>query len=216
MLSGYGRERRRSRCLGSRCNATLLARRSCGRHHRRGRLRLSASVTRRSAFVCAPAWHPFCRYDAKLTINRPDAAAPRAQVPESPLGAKFRNRAACRSKLEVRRRYVLALRTLSSICQFQAGLLSLIGAMTSAQGRSRQIVARQRLLDVRCSPKATQVRALASVAKGHGGGRREPLQRPVMIVARFYAQSPGPCCGTSRQHRSDGCERWCERLSHAQ
>ena len=34
--------------------------------------------------------------------------------------------------------------------------------------------------------KRRKVRALASVAKGHGGGRREPLQRSVMIVARFY------------------------------
>ena len=34
--------------------------------------------------------------------------------------------------------------------------------------------------------KRRDVRALASVARGHGGGRREPLQRPVMMVARFY------------------------------
>jgi len=34
--------------------------------------------------------------------------------------------------------------------------------------------------------KRRKVRALASVGKGHGGSRREPLQRPVMMVARCY------------------------------
>ena len=35
-------------------------------------------------------------------------------------------------------------------------------------------------------------RTLASVARGHGGGRREPLQRPDMMVTRCYRQSAGP------------------------
>ena len=34
--------------------------------------------------------------------------------------------------------------------------------------------------------KRRQVRALASVAIGHGGCRRGPLQRSVMIIARYY------------------------------
>src|SRR4051794_3946286 len=34
--------------------------------------------------------------------------------------------------------------------------------------------------------KRRKVKALASVAKGHGGSRRKPLQRPVMMVARCY------------------------------
>lgn len=34
--------------------------------------------------------------------------------------------------------------------------------------------------------KRRKVRALACVAKGHGGGRREPLQPPAMLVARWY------------------------------
>ena len=33
--------------------------------------------------------------------------------------------------------------------------------------------------------KRRKVRALTSVGKAHGGGRRKPLQRPVMMVARF-------------------------------
>src|ERR1700681_1944956 len=41
--------------------------------------------------------------------------------------------------------------------------------------------------------KRRKVRALASVAKGHGGNRRERLQRPVMMVWRDVAvQFPGP------------------------
>ena len=43
------------------------------------------------------------------------------------------------------------------------------------ENRSMSAVARKR----------RKVRALACVAKGHGGGRREPLQRSVMMVARF-------------------------------
>ena len=34
--------------------------------------------------------------------------------------------------------------------------------------------------------KRRKVRALASVAKGHGDGRREPLQHPAMMVARCH------------------------------
>ncbi len=44
------------------------------------------------------------------------------------------------------------------------------------ENRSMSAVARKR----------RKVRALACVAKGHGGGCREPLQRSVMMVARFY------------------------------
>ena len=51
-----------------------------------------------------------------------------------------------------------------------------------AENRSMSVVPRKR----------RKVRALASVAKGHGGGRREPLQRPAMMVARCYRQSAGP------------------------
>ena len=39
--------------------------------------------------------------------------------------------------------------------------------------------------------KRRKVRALASVAKGHGDSRREPLQRPAMVVW-FAVQSPEP------------------------
>ena len=51
-----------------------------------------------------------------------------------------------------------------------------------AENRSMSVVPRKR----------RKVRALASVAKGHGGGRRESLQRPAMMVAWCHRQSAGP------------------------
>jgi hypothetical protein len=67
--------------------------------------------------------------------------------------------------------------------------------------------------------KRRKVRALTSVAKGHGGGRREPLRRPVMMVARFTAQSPRTRLAFERSfpaitldaHLQDGA--WCTSRS---
>jgi hypothetical protein len=57
----------------------------------------------------------------------------------------------------------------------------------SLLGHSQQTVAHGKSLHVRCSPKATQSQSLDICREGvNGGGRREPLQRPVMMVARFY------------------------------
>jgi hypothetical protein len=56
--------------------------------------------------------------------------------------------------------------------------------LENRQGHSLQIIAHRKSLDV--PRKRRKVRALASVAKGHGGGRREPLRRPVSPSGNSY------------------------------
>ena len=74
-----------------------------------------------------------------------------------------------------------------------------------------------------------KVRALGFVAKGHGSSRRECMQRPVMMVARFLPSDPavlrmrcalwysGPNSCTScrrRGRRIDGASPWLAAREH--
>ena len=76
------------------------------------------------------------------------------------------------------------------------------GSVRGARGNSRpyreQIVAHRKSSMSAVPRKRSKSEPWASVAKGHGGGRHEPLQRPVMMVARFYRSITRTALGFER------------------